>query len=626
MSERTDYKVVGQPLTISPASRRGLFGIGGYLDEHARMWMWPVVGGQITYANGEGTIDIFRVHDLDVEMLLIPDKGRNTSWYEDIVEEMGKIKKELLSQGICYTDPNGRVIFNTRYDFERFLNLNVWQSSVLRIYERFPRGAALYSECFYASAFMSGLIPWRFTVQPGEFEVYIEPPRNSLAGLTRVRINKGVFLGYSYLLGFNKRWAAKVWEMFYKQNTSNVKLTSVDDIINLLSKKSMNPLTYVSPNRTFDSVDYTIMAVFYLKIYEQTRQSLDLPDWKFSTKWHTIVRGVADAQIEQIFKIISDSWTRSQVLVPDSDLKYIAENNILPITNDIGGYNPKDLKVTGFSDIQGSPESRIPVVDMVEIKEEVSNEDGLVRLPVYKWVEIYTYNPVQNVANIAYNRLFGNYHAASLEGEAQIIIDSVFPQDLYTEKPQTVGMKLEPRHWKIIFETYYGTNPIGYTSSDVYHFLFGQASIYGPNHYLITLRSLSIEPPYSEAFRSNLYGLPNVISTSKLTAFFDRLKQEREEEKKRKKLEEYAESAQQFEKLNYDPGKIRGRVKVQETPVTVPEAVKNQVSTEKAAIDKQVKEAKEKLEASKKVEEEAEKKRQADLAAVQKQLEQAKGK
>lgn len=498
-------KAVTQPLSISPASRRSLLGVGGYLDKDANLFIWPVIGGQITFSNGSGRLDVYRTH----RMKYHATRG-NVNLYEEwvnrIITELRRIKANLISHDIAVVDANGKVTFKTRYDFERFLALEVWSSAVLNIYEKFPREIADYSERFFCASFAADQpMAWRFDVVPGPFEVYITPPTNTLAGITRVRINKGIWTALMKAMGVRARMSCILWEMFYKEFSSSEKAVTIEDIINLLSKKSMSPVDY---DGNFDNLDYIITMVMVLKIWEMTRQGIDLPDYKISCEWHSIVREVADAQVETTFSVISNSWNTSQVRVPPSDLPHVADLNILPITrNESIKYNDqvkvlsnKILKGFDLLDANSSISREVPVVGFNEIIESSV-------IPTYRWVEIKCFNAVDNGQNIAYNRLFGTYHAATLDQEATIIIGSVFPQDLYTEKPTTVGMKLEPRHWKIIFEAFFGMNPIASTPSGYIHFLFGQASIYGPNHYFVDIMSLF---DTSDSMTSRFYGFPSV--------------------------------------------------------------------------------------------------------------------
>lgn len=495
------------PTGVGLAPRYGpLFGQSGFMDQHGVGYLYPHMGGDISQSR---QIDMYRY------TILGENKGpKNGPTYkaewEDLIDKaIGEIYKFFIkrAQG---NDPvikivGNQVTFRSTFDLERILNDDIWRAVVVNLYEKFPKAWPSSNESYYVPAFMGGSIPWTFIVE-NNYECFISTPTNSIGGLTRIRYNKGVWQGWKNYQKFKTKIHGPDWEYLYKlYSDSKMKVTTTTDIINFLNHRTFNPMEYkpVSNGQkmTFSNMAYIIMNTLNLRLFELTRQQLDLPDWKISTKYESIMRNVSDEQVARAFTVISDTWNNTQIKVPVGDLPSVSTLMILPIEldNQVSG---KCAYQFGFDKGAWLGEPRLNFcqvrVNGDDSEEELEESNGKLR-----WVRIKTINAAESEEYVTYHRTFGTYHGSSLDKEANFIINQIAPLESYTIKPVTVGMKLEPRHWKIVFDAIDSVNPITTTANSNIHYLFNQKSQYGPKFYLPDidgLQDVKIDGAYISEF------------------------------------------------------------------------------------------------------------------------------
>lgn len=476
---------ITMPTGVGLSPRYGLFGISGYMNEHGTGYTYPHIGGDISQSNQIDMYRYTRVHG--------KDSLSEIKFKKSLDREINRLY-QILTKKIRGQDPAIRVVknrveFKSAFDLERFLNDDIWRSVTLNIYEQYPKDHSQMSEQFYVPAFMNGCIPWYFTVEK-DYEVYISTPNNTLGGLTRIRYNKGVWEAWKQFQGYKLKTSGLIWEYLYKlYSDSKMKVTSTNDIINFLNHKTFNPMEYEpSKEIAFNNLEYIIMNTIDLKLFELTRQQLDLPDWKFTTKYESIMRHVSDEQVAKAATTFKETWNSTQIRVPSGDLPSVASLYILPITT-MSGIDKKKTDKQGFRygfDQGGwNNEPRVGLVEVLASEKTPFEELADERLNAdLEWVRIKTINATPDEQYVTYHRTFGTYHGSSLDKECNFIVNQIAPLESYTIKPETVGMKLEPRHWKIVFDSIGSVLPIASTANSNIHFLFNQKSFYGPKYYL----------------------------------------------------------------------------------------------------------------------------------------------
>jgi len=470
---------VTEPLTTSPTSRYGEIGFAGYLDDNGASWWYPEIGGQVVFANGRGEYTEWRVPVLDHDV--------HAQWQQQALQPAidDLVQAAISHGGIIEVNPH-HYYFNSEFDLDRFLALDVWETNMLRLYEQFNRIAgremANREEAFYAPAFTGTRIARSFTMDD-TYDCFLQTPINSLAGITRVRWNKAYWQALNISMGFAPKIGPLRWKRFYKLFNGKEKYVTSDDILNYLASFGNNPLEYVG---NLSSLTKLIRRVMTLKAYEITRQAIDLPDWESNREFVSIVRNVSDEQVNKNFEIISNNWQRGQILVPEGDLTTVDTINILPLMEVTPAF------ATGFVDgfdfgIYGA-DPKVSICQVTDFRQAGVN-------PFLHWVEpVRVINDVANASFVNINRVFGHIHSATLEKEAILRISMIYPVDTYREKPLTMGMKLEKRHWPIHFEDIAVTTPIWSTPYDNVHDLFNQASWLGPKHWMVDLNTIGILP------------------------------------------------------------------------------------------------------------------------------------
>lgn len=526
-------KTVTLPLVGGMANRYGVVGHGGYMDDYAQMWIWPTIGGSISQNDGIGDVTLYRLPQTPNARLYPKEAAGVAAWQNEVSIQMRKLRGELIDSGLVRSEHDGLGLsFSSRSKLNKFLTLEVWNTVTNDIYEKWDPGYTLKKEVYFVPTFYGpkSRLPWTFNVKD-DYEVYIDTPKTSIAGVTRIRYNKGVWMALMTYFGFKPKTAVLVWEMLYKLYTEDVtKRMSSDNIFDIIMRKVMNPCAYQG---TFPILHYIISVVTLSRLYELTRAQLDLPDWRLDTKYYIEIENVSDEEVKKNMTAISESWSQGQVRTPIGDLPKVQDLKILPIIGEARqvqrtvrgkrllnklqpkhepreegsvGYNFADFGY-GFDDGEWNDEPRLFLTEISKHKdvEDPGNLD---------WVDLKVLNPTDHEAQISHNRTFGTYHSSSLDTDSAIIISSIYPIEIYTTKPKLYGMKLEQKHWRVNFDTTPDINPVTEASVGTVHFLLNQKSFYGPNYYLVDIDDL-LGPDGNTAFYGSEEELQAIVELFK---------------------------------------------------------------------------------------------------------------
>jgi hypothetical protein len=509
------------PAAFQPPSRYGICGVGGYKDHNGFLYPMKVIGGEVRFSDTEGEIAIARQPRVNYSA---PELATWSEKFHEAVKKVAAKIKLIMGDDTSAAEKRQGVqtsTFANRYELEKLLDAEVWTNITAEVYESFPKEAVyaisnetleesqfslrVRHEQFYTMSFVRGQIPSIFTTKEG-VDIYIAAPKNTMANLTRILVNKAVWVATCRMLGYKGKTAAYIWKYIFNVfSGSQDKSITAQDVINLLAKKGLNP---ISSKAIEDNISHFTGIIFMMKIWEINRQNLSLEDWFTNVKWVVKMANTTDQMMVKMINTIYENWQHGQVLVPAGDLPSRADNLIFPVTNTPTSLNddptygaqifqkPRNTKgqfakMTKDAQRALSFESAIspePCVHITEIlfDQNIPNYSVLTKPKLFGLVDVklLNYTPKNNEEYISLNRIYGTYSGVTTE-EAAFCISIVYPVELFLRKPDTTGVNYEERHWQLRYVNSQGMRSLIQVETPGERFLYGQKSYLGPNYYLV---------------------------------------------------------------------------------------------------------------------------------------------
>jgi hypothetical protein len=535
------------PASTEPASRYGLCGIGGYLDHDGMYYPCRFTGGDISFSGPDGLVSVYRAPIVEwaskefsdwVNENVLPSIEKFAGSLADIATINGVLTKDgiVAEDSDLYWDRKVRLLFKSKYALTKWFTLNNWVTVVRDIYNSFPKKIirvpkGVKDEQFYVNTFadtkgVATPIPANFTLADGG-EILIKPPVVAQAGITRIHVNQAVWMGMCRIFGFNTPIAIQLWEQFDTLYSSEKTVTEAN-FIDLLSRDGHNPVegSYMAVESLATAMKTMtgkagldagsisqivliivscVMRAILLKLFETTRQSISMQDWKFETPWTVYYRNMADEQFKKQLDTLHGRWAQTQVRVPTGTLSPRLTRYVLPITtHEMLGYVVHDTKRQHDNyNLVGRP-----ALGMNRLLFHLSYLDGLLAGitgdldkwvtgevehggfqgdVTFAWVDLPTLNAAENEDMLVFNRVMGDVDSvrAADDVDCNVRIGAAFPFSLKIVKPVEQGVKLEPRHWPIYYELAITVSPIVKVATWRECELYNQMSLFGPKFYLV---------------------------------------------------------------------------------------------------------------------------------------------
>jgi hypothetical protein len=470
----------------------------------------------------------------DICKRVVVNEDVMTDLYGDNIDQYEEFYKELMN----------RIYIRSEFQLMEWYITTGWNQVIRSIYEGFEKKITKVpgKEKFYAATFVNRESP-EITHIPGTIDLadgahlFIKQPDNSLANITRIVINKGVFLTTCEAFGYNNCSAALLWE-FYNTMIGDGEVT-VDKVLKVLALDGFRPVGSQDSNMNAGTTDedrkYSIIYNFVkhlvlLRVWSMTNQSLNINDWKIVVPYHIFYENMPDAQFEKQNAILTEYWNNTQIKVPDGSLSRRLDLYILPITSMLSrGYQVERVTNEDGGTVQhdSSQYAGYPCVSFCRINFEhklfvkdrdkpISTEmnegkltdttnievavegidtpkedDGTgalvpkIALDVYVWVELKILNAVDTSYILSYNKVTGEIDSLAIEEEANIRVGIVYPHNFKRAHKQSItGMKFEKRHWPLIYSYQLLRNPPVSVGMEEELMFYNQQSLYGPHSYL----------------------------------------------------------------------------------------------------------------------------------------------
>jgi len=557
---------VTEAATVEQNSRYGRFGVGGFKDHHANLYPFRFMGGQIMFSGHQGNLTVYRCPALSYVNSAFQTYSKNVGTaLEQIADMLAKfirVNEDVLTDAsgniidnysIVAADLMARFIIHSQYELEKWFTIDTWANITRAIYENFPKSIVenlngTHQERFFAFSFSEeDGVP---TVLPGSTEItdegylYITPPSNSQANVTRVYINQAIWIALCNILGYSTKGAILMWEEI-SLDYSNKKMVTPNDLINWLARDGHNPVGYVDffnqaanallqpangiggiDRQAVEMLSNMLVRLVLLKVWQLTAQALSMEDWKFQTTYDIYHAGLPDSQFEEALQAVNERWKNTQLHVPVGSMNAkINDLYILPITTTTArGYYTPAVVVNFGEQHDNSYMAGYPAVVFNEIRFDVIghlNSTGVMNFGFsnslfhssehenanaetemafskgqYCLVDIVNLTATQNEEILSYNRLTGELDGVSAndESDAVIRIGVVYPSNLKVCPPDILGLKLERRHWPMIYQYLAIRDPIVVVGTSRESNFYCQQSFTGPNYYLVNSYGLIDEP------------------------------------------------------------------------------------------------------------------------------------
>jgi hypothetical protein len=420
------------------------------------------------------------------------------------------------------------------YDLEKFAESTIWASVVQHLYESFPKSVVFGQnesgkgenklrhriEQFYCPSFYKGQI-YKEILTDEQIELYISMPMQSYANLTRIYINKAIWIGTTKMLGYKPKVAPYLFKYLHDVYTDGAKKqVTVMKIIDALAKKGNNPVVSFDDENV---IEHFIGLILMLKIFEQVLQNLSVEDWFYEADVRMMLKNTNEQDLDRLLDTVYKYWNEPQVKIPTADLPTLAEFKILPIFG-AGGRDDRNKRINATGDqvtfgkraVQDGASGSIndespdqqrnpnliedalsqanfvadqPILYITEILVDAERAEGSGILTNgefrAKFAKIITLNAVDREEAVTYSKGTGRFSGITSSTDANWIVNVVFPLEMYISEPDHHGIKLPQNQWRLIYVTQRPYNPIFVVEKSIERFLFGQKSFAGPNYYLV---------------------------------------------------------------------------------------------------------------------------------------------
>jgi hypothetical protein len=356
----------------------------------------------------------------------------------------------------------------SQFDFNKLIDNELFSMTAQVIYNNFPKNAIEDDERFWVYSFIhEGMIATKGKLKDG-MEYYLTYPKEARAKITRIRVNKGVWLEWRLMQGFKHKEAIEEWCRLYYTYGSSGSIDSLDAFHAVLDEISNRPTLTSVPDLAGLLTDKLITIC----LWNLTSKGVSIDEWTQELRYSMIKKGISDDAAKSMIKVITDEWPLSQVIVPNTDMPHKAERSILPFTDG-----------TIYSKALPEPYLSLSELDFRPAVDEESDRKN------YEVVHLKTLNACAdgstNANYLMLNRMIGPISALPGDGRiSQISITAVYPWVLGIQEPPDSNTRLEKRHWYLVYIYAKFDAPPVAAESFIEADLIGLKSFLGPNYYL----------------------------------------------------------------------------------------------------------------------------------------------
>jgi hypothetical protein len=486
----TNSTRVSEPIAKGTLSGYGIGCLGGFVDKGIATF-YEVIGGKIEFDPEalEGKISLIR------QPKLLWNSMAYGQWNDALAklrhEQRRTISKKLIelsntTKKAKATISNQLKILN-QFKFKAFIQTSNIAGVIKSIYNsKWTKQMVDFSEEFIAFSFCKKgtQIPAQGTIDRG-LDYYVGSVTNSQSQITRIRVNKGIWLAWCRHVGYDHRAAALEWIRLHDvygnagDHTIDVE-AMLDAIFDEISKR---PTLSEIP----DLAAYIADTLIGIALYNLTVAGISAPEWFVDVPFALIMENISDKQVTAAIKVITEEWKLTQVVLPGSDLPPKRDLNIMPFWD--GSILHKEMP---------QPCIGLCELDFGAQDYEERDEEGTVKkqsASKLKLVQIVTVNASpdgsENPNHILFNRIIGPLASLSDDGRlSHICVDAVYPWILGLQQPDESNVHLERRHWPLVYLHSVFDEPPVAAESLIEAMLVGLKTFLGPHYYLINLEEL----------------------------------------------------------------------------------------------------------------------------------------
>jgi hypothetical protein len=454
------FGTVIEPLSTSPLTRLGIFGLGGLVTKGVP-YIYRTLGGIIDFDAGKltGTVDLIRTtayREAQVALAFVKYKKARDA-VKTIVRE--KIKSTTTIKGRNLK----RITIESLYELENLVlldtfneiveelyNQSVWKDAVDRSYEK-----------FYFVGFTDDL-PTRGETSEG-IHFRILPAEYSIATETRPAVNKTIWQLIKRFQGYTKVAAVldyMLLEYLFKNSTTYTTQT----VLQILAHLDQCPGLEQTP----DLEKFLADEIIRIGVFKQVSNSLKNEEWITPTQYDLIKPNISDKALEAVIEHSTTSWSKPQVRKNENGPFKL---RILPLANNF--VYSEDLKEPCLQ------------IGRLYTGKQISTKN--VTLPAIKMLNG---GPDGNkpIATFIFDRDFGDWHGPLEQESAALEVAHVIPSFFGVVRPSEPNSDVERRHWQVIYKSRekWSNLCIDFQRMKTTEkYMYGVHSFSGPNTYLV---------------------------------------------------------------------------------------------------------------------------------------------
>jgi len=479
---------LSEPIGQTTLSGYGICCLGGFMEK-GNCTFFPAIGGGIDFNSEtlEGNVTLLRYPEIDTGKA---DFGawqlRAKTLREATASMISKKLTELEDKDASGKDKISKLMrILNQFNFHAYIQTMNLEAVTTKLYHGgIIKGLVSYTEKYSTMFFgKSGQQLGATGMLDSGLKYFIARPQNTQGGLTRIRLNKGVWMAWRYQVGYKFKESILEWIRLHDTYGSAGDHTiDVKSIVNaLLDEISKRPTLATVPNLS----SYIADKIIEIGLFNLTVAGLSRDEWYVESSWSMIKENVSDKQVTAMLKIFTEEWTQPQIIIPNSDLPHKFELKVLPFWD--GSVFDDKLKEPYLSMIE-------ILFDHTEVgkmtpaqKKAVGGKTTAVAIGVVRLLTINACADGSTNANhIMLNRIIGPISSLSDDGRiSQISIDAVYPWIMGLQQPADSLIHLEKRHWNLVFMHSSFDSPPVEAENMREAMLVGLKSFLGPQFYLV---------------------------------------------------------------------------------------------------------------------------------------------
>jgi hypothetical protein len=457
------YGTATEPLSTSPLTRLGIFGLGGLMVKGIP-YVYRLLGGSIEFKPDTltGTVDVFRT--------VATNEGPVSRAYLEYLKARNRImtKVALKIKDVAKVEARKlqRTTIESLYELENLVLLDTYEDIIDTLYNSGTWRLCVdrTKEDFRCLGFADEPYHKRGETLEGiSYRIFL--PDYSIAPQTRPAINKTVWQLIRRFQGYNAVGASLEYlylDRLFKEGSK----FGVSTVMQILAKLDQTPSIKAVP----ELQAYLTDEIIKIGVFRQVQNNLKVEEILTPCKYDLIKPSNSDKALTVTLGNITETWSKTQVKKNDTGGFTI---RVMPLMDNIRYSNDlpeprlqaqkilKDVKI-------GKPNRNL---ELVSIKQLNGGADG-----------------TKAVLTYIYDRDFGDWHGSLNMESNGIEVAHMIPSFFGIIRPDDINTDVERRHWKVQYKTREEWQELvsdfeSMSMSEKY--MYGIHSFSGPNHYLV---------------------------------------------------------------------------------------------------------------------------------------------